>query len=60
MSLKIQPLELIPKETVRVAHLAFPQGSVAMKLRDVFQQLYQDESFQTLYSRRGPPAFSPL
>ncbi|WP_344982643.1 transposase [Deinococcus rubellus] len=59
MSLKIQPLESIPEETVRVAHLAFPKGTVAMKLRDAFQQLYQDESFQTLYSRRGPPAFSP-
>lgn len=59
MSLKIQPLEPIPEDTARVARLAFPKGTVATKLRDAFQQLYQDESFQTLYSRRGPPAFSP-
>lgn len=59
MSLKTQSLEPIPEETARVARLAFPKGTVAMKLRDAFQQLYQDESFQTLYSRRGPPAFSP-
>lgn len=59
MSLNIQPVEPIPEETTRVAQLAFPKGTVAMKLRDAFQQLYQDESFQTLYSRRGPPAFSP-
>ena len=36
-----------------------PKGTVATRLRDAFQQLHRDESFQTLYSRRGPPAFSP-
>ncbi|MBZ9752273.1 transposase [Deinococcus sp. HMF7604] len=59
MSLNIQPLEPIPEETAQVARLAFPKGPVATRLRDAFQQLYRNESFQTLSSRRGPPAFSP-
>src|SRR4051812_26373043 len=59
MSLKPTPISPIPPETMRVACLAFPKGSVAIRLRDEFGSLYQDEDFQTLFSRYGQPALAP-
>src|SRR3954447_22908951 len=59
MSLKPTPISPIPPETMRVACLAFPKGSVAIRLRDEFGSLYQDEDFQTLFSRYGQPGLAP-
>jgi transposase len=59
MSLKPTPISPIPPETMRVARLAFPKGSVAIRLRDEFGSLYQDEDFQTLFSRYGQPGLAP-
>src|SRR3954467_9423208 len=59
MSLKPTPISPIPPETMRVACLAFPKGSVAIRLRDEFSSLYQDEDFQTLFSRYGQPGLAP-
>jgi transposase len=59
MSLKPTPISPIPPETMRVAGLAFPKGSVAIRLRDEFGSLYQDEDFQTLFSRYGQPGLAP-
>src|SRR3954469_20851296 len=58
MSLKPTPISPIPPETMRVACLAFPKGSVAIRLRDEFGSLYQDEDFQTLFSRYGQPGLA--
>ena len=55
MSLKPAPVLPIPEETVRVAHCAFPQGSVAIRLRDEFGSLYQDQEFQALFPTHGQP-----
>ena len=53
------PIGEIPSETVRVARAAFPKGTVAMRLRDEFSALYQDDDFQAFYPSRGQPALAP-
>jgi transposase len=59
MCLHPNPIGEIPSETARVARAAFPKGTVAMRLRDEFDTLYQDEDFQALYPSRGQPALAP-
>ena len=49
----------IPAETERIARLAFPKGSLAMKLRDELGMIYTDEQFSDLFPERGQPAESP-
>jgi transposase len=59
MSLHPDLIGEIPAETACVAHAAFPKGNVAMRLREEFDALYQDEDFQALYPNRGQPALAP-
>src|SRR3954453_16260715 len=59
MSLKPAPIGSIPEETVRVARRAFPKGSVAIRLRDEFGSLYQDQDFQALFPSHGQPGLAP-
>lgn len=49
----------IPRETVRVARAAFPHGSLALRLRDEFGDLYQDAQFAPAFARLGQPAVAP-
>ena len=37
MSLRPEPIGEIPTETVRVAHAAFPKGTVVTRLRNEFR-----------------------
>ena len=59
MSLRPSPIGRIPAETIRVAHAAFPCGTVVTRLRDEFAELYRDEDFAALYPRRGQPGLAP-
>lgn len=59
MSLQPQRIGDVPAETARIAALAFPRGTVATRLRDEFADLYRDEDFAALYSRRGQPGLAP-
>ena len=59
MSLKVDPMEAIPEETVRVARAAFPKGSRAMQLRDRLGTVYADARFAALFAVRGRPAEAP-
>ena len=59
MSLHPRPIGQIPAETVRVAHAAFPRGTVITRLRDEFAELFCDEDFEALYPRRGQPGLAP-
>lgn len=59
MSLHPQEIGPIPVETARVAHAAFPRGSVAMHLRDTVGLLYKDADFAALFPTRGQPAEAP-
>jgi transposase len=59
MSMYPQEIGPIPAETLRVAHAAYPKGSLAMRLRDELGGMYQDEQFGALFPVRGQPAETP-
>jgi transposase len=59
MSLRAEDEYPIPEETRRVAHAAFPKGTLCMRLADRLGPLYRDEQFAALFPARGQPALSP-
>jgi len=59
MSLQPQPAYPIPDETHRVAHAAFPKGTLCLRLVEAFGQLYRDDQFAALFPTRGKAAASP-
>lgn len=59
MSLQVSPLAPIPAETVRVAHAAFPKGTLCLQIRDTLGPLYEDAQFAALFSPTGQPAEAP-
>jgi hypothetical protein len=59
MSLKIMPIPPIPEETVRVAHAAFPHGTLLIQIRDGLEALSTDETFADLFPSHGQPAEAP-
>src|SRR6516165_6285870 len=59
MSLRPQPLLVIPDETERVAHAAFPKGALCLRIADELADLYRDDQFAALFPTRGQPAASP-
>jgi transposase len=52
MSLQPQLAYVIPDETRRVAHAAFPNGALCLRLVEVLGQLYLDEQFAALFPTR--------
>lgn len=59
MSLKPQGLEPIPELTARIAKASFPQGTLAIRLRDALGPIYHDEEFAHLFPKRGRAAEAP-
>lgn len=59
MSLRVSGLGEIPAETERVARAVCPGGSLAMRLRDEFADVFSGEVFASLFPRRGRPAVPP-
>jgi transposase len=59
MSMHPQLFYVIPAETERVAHAAFPKGSAIMHIRDELGMLFSDTDFAALFSDVGHPALSP-
>ena len=59
MSLPMNFIFDVPKETARVARKAFPKPNVYMKMRDELELTYHDSDFIDLYSHTGQPAKSP-
>ncbi len=59
MSLHPHAPEPIPAETARVAHAAFPQGTMSMRVRDALGTVYRDDDFTDLYPADGHPAEHP-
>ena len=53
------PQVLHPAETVRVAHAAFPKGTLCMQMRDTLGPLYEDGQCAALFSQTGQPAEAP-
>jgi transposase len=59
VSLHPQPDFAIPEETRRVAHAAFPKGTLGLRIADELGRLYRDDQFADLFPTRGQPAASP-
>lgn len=59
MSLPRDGLHPVPEETARVAHAAFPDGNVYLRLRDELGTLFDDELFTAVYAVDGQPALHP-
>jgi len=59
MSLQPRGLPEIPEQTVAVARAAFPQGTLAMRVRDRLGEVFADEPFAGVFGRRGAPGLSP-
>jgi len=49
----------IPAETIRVAHLVFPNGNMFLQMRDELGIIYEDEAFEGLFSQKGQPGIAP-
>jgi transposase len=59
MSLHPEPIGQVPAETARVVRAACPKGTVATRLRDEFNALFEDEDFRAFYPTRGQPGLAP-
>src|SRR5262249_44855381 len=59
MPLPIQPLDVIPAETARVAQAAFPHSTRVMQMRDHLGAIDDQSAFEVLYPQRGKPAETP-
>ncbi|MFI6663307.1 IS1182 family transposase [Streptomyces sp. NPDC050523] len=49
----------IPATTAEVARAAFPHGCMAMRLRDLLGEVFDDARFVELFANRGRPALRP-
>jgi transposase len=49
----------VPELTARVVRVAFPKGTLAVRVRKALGPLFADESFAEAFSSRGRPAASP-
>ena len=59
MSLHSHPIDPVPEPTARIAHAAFPKGSLAIYIRHELGAIYHDEQFAPLFPTRGQPAVAP-
>jgi transposase len=59
MSLRAPLAYAIPKETVRVAQAAFPNGNRYMRMRDSLGPIYTNPEFAQLFPHSGQPAEAP-
>jgi transposase len=59
MSLRPLAVYVIPEDTARVAHAAFPKGHPYLRLRDELGAIFADRAFAGLFATRGRPAVAP-
>ena len=59
MTMHPQVISLIPRETERVAHAAFPKGSPIMRIRDELGMRLRDQDFAALFPTVGQLAMRP-
>lgn len=57
----MQPQPILPvlEDTAAVARTDFPKGNLYLQIHDTLGSIYQDETFASLFSRRGQPAQAP-
>jgi len=59
MSLPATNLHAIPEKTFRLARTISPKGTLYMQMRDQLGVIYENQSFASLFSKRGQPAEDP-
>jgi transposase len=59
MTMWPRPSHAIPTMTAQVARAAFPNGCLAIRVRDALGELFADVQFAELSATRGRPAVSP-
>lgn len=59
MTLQPQPQFVIPEETRRIAHAAYPHGNRYLTMRDALGTMYQNQDFEHLFPHNGRPAEAP-
>jgi transposase len=59
MSLRPLAVYVVPEDTARVAHAAFPKGHPYLRLRDELGAIFADRAFADLFATRGRPAIAP-
>jgi hypothetical protein len=59
MTMWPRPGHAVPAGTAQVARAAFPQGCLAIRIRDALGALFEDAQFAGLFAVRGRPAASP-
>jgi transposase len=59
MTMWPRPSHAIPTTTAQVARAAFPNGCLAIRVRDALGELFEDVQFAELFATRGRPAVSP-
>src|SRR5438093_373852 len=59
MSLPAPVFTLIPEETARVAHAAFPNGHIYIRMRDELGPIYHNSDFADLFPQEAQPARPP-
>ena len=50
---------IIPQDTFRVAHAAFPKSTLVMQVGDEFGMIYTNAQFAALFPHNGQPALDP-
>jgi transposase len=60
MSLRPKSCYEAPEETARVAHAAFPQGTLCIRIYDALGTIFQDADFASLFPPQGQPAEAPV
>lgn len=59
MSIQPRPWPEVPQTTAAVARAANRKGNLAMRIRDVLGEVYDDERFTDAFAVRGRPGISP-
>jgi transposase len=59
MCLRAPLVYVIPDETARVAHAAFPKGNRYVRMRDTLGPIFTNPDFADLFPQRGQPAHDP-
>jgi transposase len=51
---------IVPEQTARVAHAAFQQSCLCLRLYDQLGTIFQDQDFADLFPESGQPGLSPF
>lgn len=60
--MSLQPISIyaVPEQTARVAHAAFPESNLYLRLHDQLGTIFLDQDFADLFPERGQPGYAPF